>query len=101
MYGLWNHKHSIQDKRAYFISHNNTQNSSEHKVRYDTYLDKLLDGLCDISVELFDLYSSQVHVAEQTVDDLEERLLHAGKALIQQLRDEERHEACNHKVYLS
>ena len=55
----------------------------------ERYLDKLLNGLGDISVELFDVYSRQVHVAEQTVDDLEERLLHAGKALIQQLRDEE------------
>lgn len=49
------------------------------------YLDKLLNGLCDISIELFDLYSSEVHVAEQTVDDLEERLLHTGKPLFQQL----------------
>lgn len=56
----------------------------------DSYLDKLLNGLRDISIELFDLYGSQVHVAEQTVDDLEERLLHAGKALVQQLRDGER-----------
>lgn len=49
---------------------------------FDTYLDKLLDGLCDISIKLFNLYSSQVHVAKQAVDDLEERLLHAGKAFI-------------------
>lgn len=56
-----------------------------------SYLDKLLDGLGDIAVELFHMDSGQVHVAEQAVDDLEERLLHTGKALIQQLRDEERH----------
>lgn len=30
-------------------------------------------------------------MAEQAVDNLEERLLHAGKALIQQLRGEENH----------
>lgn len=58
-----------------------------YKYTYDkyiisTHLDKLLDGLHDVSIELFDLYSSQVHVAEKTVDDLEERLLHAGKAFI-------------------
>lgn len=52
----------------------------------DAYLYKLLNGLYNISVELFDLYSSEVHVTEQTVDDLEERLLHARKALFQQLR---------------
>lgn len=56
---------------------------------WNTCLDKLLDGLCDVSIELFNLYSSHIHVAEQTVDDLEERLLHARKALIQQLRNEE------------
>lgn len=48
----------------------------------DRYLDKLLNCLCDISIELFDLYCGQVHVAEQTVDNLEKGLLHAGKALI-------------------
>lgn len=41
-------------------------------------------------------------MAEQTVDDLEERLLHTGKALIQQLRDGERHlasdKAYDHKM---
>lgn len=47
-----------------------------------TYLDKLLNGFCDVSVELFDLNCSQVHVAEEAVDDLEERLLHAGKTLV-------------------
>lgn len=46
------------------------------------YLNKLLDGLCDVGVKLFDLYGGQVHVAQQAVDDLEERLLHAGKAFI-------------------
>lgn len=30
-------------------------------------------------------------MAEQAVDNLEEGLLHAGKALIQQLRDEDNH----------
>lgn len=52
---------------------------------YNTNLDKLLDGLCHIGIELLDLDSGQIHVAEQTVDDLEEGLLHAGKALVQQL----------------
>jgi len=54
-------------------------------------MDKLLNGLHDITIELFDLYSSQVHVTEQTVDDLKERLLHTGEALIQQLKNRERH----------
>lgn len=44
----------------------------------NAYLDKLLDGLCDVGVKLFDLYGGKVHVAQQAVDDLEERLLHAG-----------------------
>lgn len=56
-----------------------------------TCLNKLLNSFYDISIELFDLDGTQVHMAEQAVDNLEERLLHAGKALIQQLRGEENH----------
>ena len=41
-------------------------------------LDKFLDGLEDVSVELLHLDGRQVHVTQQTVDDLEQRLLHAG-----------------------
>lgn len=56
----------------------------------DTNLDKLLNRLHDVSVELFDLYSRQVHVTQQTVDDLKERQLHTGDAFIQQLSHEEK-----------
>lgn len=39
-------------------------------------------------------------MAEQAVDNLEERLLHAGKALIQQLKEEEvnlvNYKTCKH-----
>ena len=41
-------------------------------------LDEFLDGLEDVGVELLHLDSRQVHVTQQTVDDLEQRLLHAG-----------------------
>lgn len=52
-----------------------------------THLDKLLNCFDDVGIKLFDLNSSEVHVAEQAVDDLQKRLLHAGKALIQQLKE--------------
>lgn len=45
-------------------------------------MDKLFDCFHDITIELFDLNSCQVHVTEQTVDDLKERQLHVGDALI-------------------
>ena len=41
-------------------------------------LDEFLDGLEDVGVELLHLDGRQVHVTQQTVDDLEQRLLHAG-----------------------
>lgn len=59
----------------------------QSRCHLTAYLDKFLDGLCNVGVELFDLYGSQVHVAQKAVDDLEKRLLHAGKAFIQQLQD--------------
>lgn len=49
---------------------------------WDTYLDKLFYCLHNITIELLDLHSCQVHVAEQTVDDLKQRQLHVGDAFI-------------------
>lgn len=51
-----------------------------------THLHILLDGLEDAHVELPHGDGGQVRVAEQAVDDLQQRLLHAREPLLQQLR---------------
>lgn len=45
---------------------------------FGQYLDKFLDGLEDVGIELLHLNSGQVHVTKQAIDDLEQRLLHVG-----------------------
>lgn len=49
-------------------------------------LNKLLDGVEHVGVEALGLDATELHVCEQTVDNLQETLLHAGKAFFQQLQ---------------
>lgn len=48
-------------------------------------MDKLLNGLQHLHVERLGLNPSQVHVTQKAVDDLQQRLLHAGETFVQQL----------------
>lgn len=51
----------------------------------NTHLHIFLNGLQNFHVKLLYRNNRKVHVAEQAVDDLEEGLLHAREALLQQL----------------
>lgn len=51
----------------------------------ETHLHIFFNSLQNFHVELLDRNAGKVHVAEQTVDDLQEGLLHAREALLQQL----------------
>ena len=52
---------------------------------FNTHLHVFFNGLQNFHVELLYRNDRKVHVAEQTVDHLQEGLLHAGEALLQQL----------------
>ena len=51
----------------------------------NTHLHVFFNGFQNFHIELLYRNDRKVHVAEQTVDHLQEGLLHAGEALLQQL----------------
>lgn len=51
------------------------------------HLNIFANDLHDLQVELFDRGCRQVDMTQQAVDDLQQGLLHAGKAFLQQLRE--------------
>lgn len=56
-------------------------------------MDKLLNGLQHLHIERLGLNPTQVHVTQEAVDDLQQGLLHAGEAFVQQLSTEGRNTA--------
>lgn len=66
---------------------------------FNTHLHVFFNGLQNFHIELLYRHDRKVHVAEQTVDHLQEGLLHAGEALLQQLWGQRQGESSDTRFY--